>query len=208
MLLPVTRRTTSPSTKPPVTAWYASCRPARPVGRWPAMMATTAFVSSRFSRRRTSGGRFWMPARWIRTWRIVIHCFPLAPNSGMYSQTGSSRRSRFRWSSRWIIIAVTAFDADRVTNGESGVSGTARVSGGSPGPLPLACPMARSRSTCPWRRTQRASAGMHAAPVEALGRVPDAIARRGVDAQLARRHLRFPADARDRVQIGRHARTR
>ena len=50
--------------------------------------------------------------------------------------------------------------------------------------------------------------GMHAAPVEALGRFPDAIARRGVDAQLARRDLGFPADARDRVQIGRHARTR
>ena len=56
-------------------------------------------------------------------------------------------------------MAVTAFDADSVQNGESGVSATRAASGGSSGPLPRTCPMARSSSTPPWRRTQSASAG-------------------------------------------------
>jgi hypothetical protein len=86
------------------------------------MMRTTGPVSSRFVSRNTSAGRFWIPARWIRRCRIVIQRFPCAANSGMYSQTGSSSRSRFCWSRRWTSIAVTAFDADSVTKGESGVS--------------------------------------------------------------------------------------
>jgi hypothetical protein len=44
--------------------------------------------------------------------RIVIRSFPWHPNSGMKSQTRSSRWISRCSSSLWITMAVTAFDAE------------------------------------------------------------------------------------------------
>ena len=90
---------------------------------------------------------------------MVTRYFPCAPNSGMYSETASSRRSASRSSSRWISIAVTAFAAEKMLKGVSGVQSTFGPSGGSAGPLPLACPMARSITMRPLRRTHSWIAG-------------------------------------------------
>ena len=57
------------------------------------------------------------------------------------------------------IIAVTAFDAEKMLKGVSGVHGTFGASRESSGPLPTACPMARSIRMRPWRRTQSWMAG-------------------------------------------------
>ena len=56
-------------------------------------------------------------------------------------------------------IAVTAFVADIIANGVSGVASIFGPSGGSCGPLPCEWPIARSSSTRPRCRTQSAIAG-------------------------------------------------
>ena len=90
-------------------------------------------------------------------------------------------------------IAVTAFDADNVPNGESGVADDLRRVGRDPrGPLPRTWPIARSRSTAPSRRTHSAMAGWMPLLVEAPHRFPDAIAGLGRDAHLAAARPRPP----------------
>ncbi len=51
-------------------------------------------------------------------------------------------------------MAVTAFEAEKMQAGVSVVIGTFGVSSESAGPLPRACPTARSRTTLPSRRRQ------------------------------------------------------
>ena len=66
-----------------------------------------------------------MPARCERMWRIVMRCLPWRANSGMNSQTGSSRCSSRSSSSLWITIAVIAFDAEKMLKGVCGRAGDA-----------------------------------------------------------------------------------
>ena len=54
-----------------------------------------------------------IPARCVRIWRMVTSSLPFLPNSGKYSTTASSRWSRRCSSSRWMTIAVTAFEAEK-----------------------------------------------------------------------------------------------
>ena len=56
-------------------------------------------------------------------------------------------------------MAVTGFEAESTQKGVSGVATTFGASGGSSGALPETCPIVRSRSTRPERRTQSAIAG-------------------------------------------------
>ena len=83
---------------------------------------------------------------------MVMDDLPWAAYSGMYSATRSAMCSSPRSSSRWASVAVIALEAEKMTNGVSGVASAAPS-------LRRDQPTARSRTTRPRWRTQSATAG-------------------------------------------------
>ena len=88
-----------------------------------------------------------------------MRSLPCLANSGMKSQTRSSRWSTCFSSSLWITIAVIALLAEKMSKGVSVLTESFGASGGSCGALPRAWPIARFSTTTPWRRTHSESAG-------------------------------------------------
>ena len=144
------------------------------------------------SRSIASRGRFGMPALCARMWRSVMRSLPWRANSGMKSQTRSSRWSTCSSSSLWITIAVIAFDAEKMLKGLAVVSGTRGPSGGSCGALPRAWPIAAVQHHAAVAAHAELERRMHARAVERDHALPHASRR----ARAPRRSRRGPPSRR------------